>query len=192
MDSENLEKHRKEKIKFIHYTENPFKFNPFFKYYISGPFYSKPDGLWFSVEGLPNDINWKEWCHQEEFRIKNLTYLTEIYFCENSNILWLKNRKEIKEFEKNFIFVHPMLKIRYDVSKSFVYNPKYHKKINWEQVKKKWDGIIIAPFNDFMRWNCVNLWYDPWDCASGCIWNLESIKDVSESYRAGEVLTESQ
>lgn len=53
--------------------------------------------------------------------------------------------------------------------------------ISWKKVRKNYDGIIIAPY----QWDCRNAsettWYYPWDCASGCIWNLEKVSLRLES-----------
>ena len=39
------------------------------------------------------------------------------------------------------------------------------------------DGIIIAPYQWYCRMTVD--WYYTWDCASGCIWNLDAIESVN-------------
>jgi hypothetical protein len=46
--------------------------------------------------------------------------------------------------------------------------------INWVKVAKSFSGIVISPYILGRRFNLF--WYYNWDCASGCVWNLNVIK----------------
>ena len=46
--------------------------------------------------------------------------------------------------------------------------------IDWKKVASKYDGIEINPYQFEARYQY--LWYYGWDVASGCIWNLKSVK----------------
>lgn len=187
----------KDTIKFVHYSASPFVFDRQQNYSISNLTFNKPGGLWFSVEGFMDDIHWKDWCIDQEFQVKNLACSSEILFSSSSDILWLKTFMEIKDFENEFIFEHPILRKEFeelsaDLKKQIeefheeyeFINPKKPifleslKKINWEAVRKNWSGIIIAPFNRKMRDDSINYWYDAWDCSSGCVWNLQAVEKV--------------
>lgn len=49
--------------------------------------------------------------------------------------------------------------------------------IAWTAVADRWDGIIIAPYQWTRRYDLA--WYYGWDCASGCIWNLDAIDEFT-------------
>ncbi|QBI98814.1 hypothetical protein SEA_BOBBY_184 [Mycobacterium phage Bobby] len=48
--------------------------------------------------------------------------------------------------------------------------------IDWGKVAADYGGIIIAPYQWSRRMDPH--WYYTWDCASGCIWNLEAIESL--------------
>lgn len=52
--------------------------------------------------------------------------------------------------------------------------------IDWVKVKPLYDGIIITPYQWRCRLDPDIFWYYSWDCASGCIWNLETIETTKE------------
>ncbi len=49
--------------------------------------------------------------------------------------------------------------------------------LEWDKVKDKYQGIIIAPYQWECRLALETCWYYGWDCASGCIWDLDCIKE---------------
>ena len=62
-------------------------------------FQSKPNGLWFSVEGLDG---WKEWCKGEKTFLDRLRFSYEIILKEKTNIIHLKTPEEIFSFTKKY------------------------------------------------------------------------------------------
>jgi hypothetical protein len=48
--------------------------------------------------------------------------------------------------------------------------------INWNWVMGIYKGIIINPYLYERRY--TYLWYNGWDCASGCIWDTNCIKSI--------------
>lgn len=135
---------------------------------------AKPAGLWVSIEDLPHEKNnktWKEWCEQESFCIENLKYSYEITLKESSNIVFLKTPEEIFEFTKKF----PFIRKQWDTEEGRKHCETYE--LDWDSVKKKYKGIIIAPY----QWHCRNsqdsCWYYGWDVASACLWDLTCIKE---------------
>jgi len=55
-------------------------------------------------------------------------------------------------------------------------------RIDWEAVAKRYTGIEIEPYNWERRNSGPNnnysmsmLWYYGWDCASGCVWELDAL-----------------
>lgn len=64
--------------------------------------------------------------------------------------------------------------------------------LDWLKVKQKYQGIIIAPY----QWKCrmaqETKWYYGWDCASGCIWDLDCIDEfklieINECYKSKDI-----
>ena len=52
--------------------------------------------------------------------------------------------------------------------------------VDWREVAARWDGISITPY----QWSCRHeldraMWYNGWDCASACVWNLNAIEEAT-------------
>jgi hypothetical protein len=144
-------------IKLIHYATEPVSLNPIC--YIQ-QVEMKPKGLWFSVEGLPDDTNWVDWCTDNEFRQDTLKYKHEIKLKEGSNVLWLNSISHIAEFNKRY----------FELECGMINS------IDWVKVSYDYAGIIIAPYVWECRFEPSCFWYYGWDCASGCIWDLDQIE----------------
>lgn len=126
----------------------------------------KPRGLWITPENSNDDQTWSSWCQSENFEIDRLKYRYEIELNDSPNILMLKSPEEIADFS------HSWMKAAYRISDYFA--------IPWNEVKEKYDGLIITPYQWSMRHNMDAPWYYSWDCASGCIWNLDAIKSFKK------------
>ena len=122
----------------------------------------KPHGLWVSCEHLKDDHNWLDWCTSEEFRLEHLKYRQEIKLKPAARILTLSTLWGLSWFTREY-------------SRDRI--PGVHCKmfIDWPQVARDWNGIIIAPYQWECRLNPSYFWYYSWDCSSGCIWNLDII-----------------
>lgn len=197
-------------MQFIHYSKEPFKidlnliYNNSDLYRLSN--LHKPNGLWFSVEGIDDDTNWKEWCEGEKFREEYLKYSYEIKFKKNANLivldtiekmwefnlkwnntpLWRKNSKNYSNsFEKNNKFEQMSYKSFCEKNKNrcSITFERYNElssclsKPQWEEISSQCDGIMIAPYQWDMRLHTLFFWYYGWDCSSGCIWNLDCIEE---------------
>lgn len=189
-------------MKYIHYSKEPIE-KLETKSYENFVNLLKPRGLWFSVEntGYKDDISWKQWCEETEFELERLKYSHEIEFKDSANLLFISNKKQMIEFNRNwsktpsllkginekylepskdlikplfdlFVKKHSDEKISFEEYKelSSIYNIP-----DWENIAKEYDGIIIAPYQQ--SWRLIFSWYHGLDCASGCIWNLDSIKE---------------
>lgn len=113
----------------------------------------KPRGLWVSV-----DDAWEVWCRDEEYELARLTHKHKIKLRDTANILLLDTTEKIRAFDEQY-------KLNMLVEK-----------IDWLRVKQHYDGIIIAPYQWSLRYELM--WYYGWDCASGCIWNINAIKEI--------------
>ena len=155
-----------QKMKLIHYTVSSIEYFEQREYSQKNrPWQDKPNGLWVSVEvghRLPNNYDWKEWCESENYRTEALAFSYEIILKEDANILHLKTKEEIIEFSKQYLHGDD----EWDTSQ-----------IEWHEVKKRYQGIIISPYQRDCRLCLETLWYYVWDCSSGCIWDLSCIKE---------------
>lgn len=148
-------------MRLIHYSEEKFELEPREYDQKRNRWQAKPNGLWFSVEGK---YDWKSWCLVENFEVPSLFHSYEIVLKPHSRILLIKTQEELFEFTK----AYPLRTLR-DA------DDDTHQ-LNWMPVRIKYQGIIIAPY----RWDCRlhmdSSWYYGWDCASGCIWDLDAIE----------------
>lgn len=120
----------------------------------------KPRGLWVSVTG---EYDWKWWCESERFNTDRFDYATEIVLTEKNRVLHLKSDDDILAFTRTYQY-SPYPEI------------PDHKAIDWRIVARHCDGIIIAPYSWELRLERETFWYYPWDCASGCIWNMDAVE----------------
>lgn len=127
---------------------------------------AKPNGLWISVEGEKVGYNWKEWCESEKFHLNGLSHSYEIILKEDAKILHLKNADEIFEFTKKY----PLKTRDWDADWDTY-------QLEWHEVKKEYQGIIISPYQWHCRLSLESNWYYGWDCSSGCIWDIKCIKE---------------
>jgi hypothetical protein len=120
--------------------------------------FSKPVGLWYDFQG-----DWIRWCLSEGWGgIRDYIYEVKV---DKSKILQISNIKEFEEFENEYLY-HPEL---------FNSSIRLHNaSVNWEKVQVKYSGVEIIPYLWDKRLSCM--WYYGWDCASGCIWDLEAFK----------------
>ncbi len=177
-------------VKLFHYSEHALeKLDKEFHKARNGCFFTrtKPIGFWLSVEDYDDDQTWKTWCEAEEFGLERLAHRYLVNLSSEAKILHLKTTKDIKDFGLEYqgndqASFSRFMKERGEEPYAYVYE------IRWEEVMKKWDGIIIAPYNWDCRFPSETMWYYGWDCASGCIWNLDAIKSFSLESK----MTESQ
>jgi len=121
--------------------------------------YAKPRGLWLSADG---ELDWPEWCEGEGFNLEALAYRTRWRIKEDSQVLHIQDMDEIFEFTDRFMASD-------DVPVG----------IDWGRVTQVYDGILITPYLWDARYRPKTMWYYGWDCASGCIWNLDVLERVA-------------
>jgi hypothetical protein len=155
-------------MKFIHYTSKKFSLEPREYDQKEMAWQAKPNGLWFSVEG---DYDWKSWCEDANFMVQDLVFAYEIILKEGANIVHLKTAEEIFNFGKEYPYLEQKQKdfIGRDVCRTY--------ELDWVKVKCKYQGIVISPYQWECRLSPESNWYYGWDCASGCIWDLECIEE---------------
>ena len=123
----------------------------------------KPVGFWVSVSE-----DWKQWCEGEDFGLERLTVCHEITLADSANILRLSTPEDLDQFTKRFALP----------DSSGWPGRRFGERIDWEGVRCQYQGIIIAPYCWERRLAEHTFWYYPWDCASGCIWDLGAIVSI--------------
>jgi len=121
----------------------------------------KPNGFWFDV-----DKDWERFCIGDDWNLDGLKYLYRVQLKDTGNILVLNGTLDLRKFTEE-----------YKASKypgvPYSYIPMDSSWIDWRKVAALYSGIIIAPY----IWGCRTdlRWYYTWDCASGCVWNLDNL-----------------
>lgn len=152
----------------MHYAEQSFTLARGRDYVQGDPYpYAKPRGFWVSVKG---EDDWPTWCRSEGFGVDRLAVEHEVTLTPDANVLRLDSAGAMRDFHQEYA-VETNFERRY---------PRLSNEswpIDWRAVAAKYDGIIIAPY----QWSCrLDLsWYYGWDCASGCIWNLDAIASLA-------------
>lgn len=121
------------------------------------PITFKPRGLWVSVTG-PDD--WRSWCEAESFNT-GWSHVYDVTLSPDANILHLTFASDLDRFTR-------------DYGREGSYRDM---EIAWHEVAELYDGLIIAPYQWTRRMDLM--WYYSWDCASGCIWNVNAIGSLS-------------
>lgn len=120
----------------------------------------KTCGLWFSVEG---EDDWVNWCRDESWALDSFSHATEIILQPNANVNHLSTARQIDDFTKRF---------------SIKDQPEWDRRIDWNEIRKNWRGLIIAPYCYARRLTPHTSWYYGWDCASGVIWDAAAVKEL--------------
>lgn len=141
-------------MRLLHYTSKPFQFDAAKQY--KDDEHWKPRGLWLSVKG---EQDWREWCESESFG--DLSHASEVALKPGANVLLIDTVAKLDAF--NTLYGNGDNLSCRDIA--------------WSKVKAMHDGIIIAPYQWERR--LTLMWYYGWDCASGVIWNLAAVADVS-------------
>lgn len=141
----------------IHFSnDEDLKLNPaYYLNYTSN--IGKPCGFWYAVGD-----GWREYCNENiPLRLGKYRYEIDL---SRANMLFLRTPQALLEMEK--LYRNENSPLRELVAMDMFI-------IDWNKVAAKYDGVEIAPYQDAIR--LKYMWYYGWDCASGCIWNLERI-----------------
>lgn len=133
----------------------------------------KPIGIWYSCYN-----SWYNWIIEENmtsfmkkyiYKITiNKNVLTNIDNINKNKLLIIKNIKDFDKFNNKYKII--------DSTNTF-FGGINNNLINWEKVSDDFGGIEICPYI-VERKNY--LWYNMWDVASGCIWNMPKIINTTE------------
>lgn len=125
--------------------------------------YEKPVGFWVSV---PGEDDWPTFCRNERFAAERFEFEHTVTLAADASVLLVPGPLEMSRFHNEYS-VEPD-------EWTFIYGTRHGARpIDWRAVAADYDGIIIAPYQWSHRLELS--WYYGWDCASGCIWNLDAI-----------------
>ena len=123
----------------------------------------KPAGLWVSDDDCED--NWFAWCTAEDFRLDDLTHAHDVELAPGANVLVLSTPADIDAFSAEW-----------GKPDSDTIAARWALFLNWRAVMARYDGIVITPYVAERRFG--PLWYNIWDCASGCIWQPRAVASV--------------
>jgi hypothetical protein len=155
-------------MKLLKYSDHPIDFDSDITYLQESPHtFLKPKGFWVSVQG---EDDWEWWCRKEEFGVERLRVVHEVTLRPLHDVLVIDNLS-------NFDHFHARYRVETDdIDWSLPWRNEGHWPVDWRKVAVDYDGLIIAPYQWSRRLECN--WYYGFDCASGCIWNLDAIESV--------------
>lgn len=139
------------------YTQEPLR--PF------GGYFDKPKGLWFSVQG---EDDWYSWCTSEEFRLNGLRTTQRLRLKPSARVRYLPTLAAMYHFWREYGYTWDWAGTALEGKGHENYG------IDWNRVVVDYDAIIIAPYHWPLRMKAD--WYYTWDCASGCVWNLDAVE----------------
>jgi len=122
--------------------------------------WSKPNGLWYQINGKWNrlcninnrEAEYRNYKKHDVFQIKKYNITLNIDF---TDILILDTRDKVVDFSE-----------KYGNGEFFV---------NWKNVVEHYKGIEIPNYKSVNYYK----WMNGWDIDSGCIWDLTAIKNYT-------------
>jgi hypothetical protein len=149
----------------IHSTDRKAIRIPYSTSYKQGLDY-KPKGLWYGI-----DWEWHKWCNSEGFDgVGKNNFSLEL---DMEKILVIDSPDSLRNFTVRFgAFPQWMMQ-------NGSFRGSKDKFIDWEKVAKRYSGIEITPYLYKCRFEFM--FYYGWDVASGCVWNLNAIKSVTQT-----------
>ena len=127
---------------------------------------NKPDGLWVSDESAED--SWSSWNEQESYVDLSVRQAFAVTVRED-RILVLADVPALDAFTAEYgTDLH-----RYKDDDAWA--------MDWARVAERYDGILITPYQWERR--LTAMWYYTWDCASGCIWNMDAIATIEQIER---------
>lgn len=137
----------------------------------------KPTGIWY---GLGD--SWMQWCMSDASGWLQ-PYIYE-FVLDEEKIIKVSNIEEFEKFEEEHQAIRPEFKllmehmptIRDAHGDGFPRMRRLFDQIDWPKLSQTYGGVEIAPY--IWKKRLESMWYYPWDCASGCIWNVNAVKEL--------------
>jgi len=148
-------------MKLVHYTDKPIA--QVYATQHQDDEWLKPSGFWVSDDDAED--SWPKWCIVEDYNTHRLEIAYEVTLSKEADVLVLTTVEDIKNFTEDY---------RQPGSSQHVV---WY--LNWSRVAEEWDGMVITPYQWSLRLDLDHLWYNGWDCASGCIWSVAAIEKLT-------------
>jgi hypothetical protein len=154
--------------RLIHWSTEPVTaLDPAWDYSGGRPRLDKPAGFWVSVEG--DGDGWSDWCRSEGFGLDRLAYAHEVTLAPAARILRISTPGGIDA-----------LTAEYGTGRYAGIE------IEWSRVAQEYQGVLIAPYQWSRRLADGCSWYYGWDCASGCIWDVNAVASIRLTSREAQ------
>lgn len=146
-------------MQLVHYSDRPL--TEIHSVEQHGEIALKPRGIWLSDDDCED--NWRTWCIGERFRLETLAIRHEIILRPDANVLIVPSAYELDAFTSEYGSPHSVVSTFY---------------IDWKRVAERYQGIVITPYQWSRRMADHTFWYYGWDCASGCIWDVNAVEMI--------------
>ena len=132
----------------------------------------KPSGFWYSCYNDWYDLTQREDLFQYKYIHQiniNSRVLTNIQNKDTDKLLVIHNLKDFDIFNARYAYIDT----NQNDTELFGNNIKWQNYlVDWDKVSQDYGGIEICPY---LKQRKHYLWYNSFDVASGCIWNIKSI-----------------
>ena len=148
---------------YVHYGANEFipeKVTEDAKYWRKNSI-GKPSGLWASP--LNAELNWKDWCEEEDFHTERLDESFKFKLKNGSRIL------EVHQIEDILLYVVP----NNFGFRLWVGSESKLVLLNRDALMSDFDGMELYLSEN---WLLRDMYFYTWDCDSICIWNSDVIE----------------
>lgn len=130
----------------------------------------KPQGFWVSDES--GEDGWRAWCQAESFHLDRLTVATRITLRPDHRVCWLATAWDIRRLTDAYGAWPAYLDEQpWTIKQGYA--------IDWARVAHDYQGVLITPYQWSLRLDPKVYWYYGWDCASGCIWDISAIAQMT-------------
>ena len=144
---------KKAEKNWIHFSDNPDLSQTDIVTCAGTPDCKPERGFWFSDE---DNFGWSQWCTGEKVFMGDLRYSYTVSLRPEARIAHLDSVEAIRTFHAQYAYPLPhALMVG----------------IHWEEVAKRYDVVLITPYQWSLRLDPGFMWYYSWDCASGVVLN---------------------
>jgi hypothetical protein len=128
----------------------------------------KPTGLWLSVDG-----DWERWLVASDYLDdESWGAVTVEFMLDVDRCLVLSSVEDIDRFDRDYVVPNTP-------TDPGLFEARNH--INWAPLTSQYAGIVIAPYQNARRHgHDASGWYDTWDVASACVWDLSAVTLLPE------------
>lgn len=163
--------------RWVHYSDMATEIGLFSKNPVDETFRCKPRGLWITPEGVVD--NWYDWCLAEDFNKGDLNFIHDVAIKPEARLLRLETGADIDAFTEEYAFSvmeEAGLVEQEKDQRSADWMRRQRDAVRWDKVAETYQGILIPNYIWEKRMN--PFWYYSWDCASGCIWDVDAIESI--------------